>query len=138
MSKMKELNRLIHDMEETAKYYLRLVDEFKKLLSNDDETVPKPISPKSEPQREIQLEDVRAVLATKAKDGFKNEVRALLNAYGASSLSALDPKHFAAVLEEAGGIGNDEPRQSIGVCLAPLGELPTFRSGNRRYTRRAQ
>lgn len=29
MSKMKELNRLIHDMEETAKYYLRLVDEFK-------------------------------------------------------------------------------------------------------------
>lgn len=107
MSKMKELNRLIHDMEETAKYYLRLVDEFKKLLSTDDETVPEPISPKSEPQREIQLEDVRAFLAAKAKDGFKNEVRALLNAYGASSLSALDPKHFAAVLEEAGGIGND-------------------------------
>ena len=46
-------------------------------------------------------------LAIKAKDGFKNEVRALLNAYGASSLSALDPKYFATVLEEAGGIGND-------------------------------
>ena len=107
MSKMKELNRLIHDMEETAKYYLRLVDEFKKLLSNDNETVPEPISPKSESKREIQLEDVRAVLAIKAKDGFKNEVRALLNAYGASSLSALDPNYFATVLEEAGGIGND-------------------------------
>ena len=76
-------------------------------IGNDDETVPEPISLKSEPQREIQLEDVRAFLAAKAKDGFKNEVRALLNAYGASSLSALDPKHFAAVLEEAGGIGND-------------------------------
>ncbi|MFS9031135.1 hypothetical protein [Streptococcus anginosus] len=107
MSKMKELNRLIHDMEETAKYYLRLVDEFKNLLTAEDETVPKSNPPKSEPQREIQLEDVRAVLATKAKDGFKNEVRSLLNAYGASSLSALDPKHFAAVLEEARGIGND-------------------------------
>ena len=107
MSKMNELNRLIHDMEETATYYLRLVDEFKKLLSTEKETTPKPNPPKSEPQKEIQLEDVRAVLATKAKDGFKNEVRALLNAYGASSLSALDPKHFAAVLEEAGGIGND-------------------------------
>lgn len=104
---MKELNRLIRDMEETAKYYLRLVDEFKKLLSSEEETVPAPISPKSEPQREIQLKDVRAVLATKAKDGFKNEVRSLLNAYGASSLSALEPKHFAAILEEAGGIGND-------------------------------
>ncbi|HFI0450544.1 TPA: hypothetical protein ACGOY4_000513 [Streptococcus suis] len=107
MSKMKELNRLIHDMEETAKYYLRLVDEFKQLLATDGEIVTEPISQKSEPQWEIQLEDVRAILATKAKDGYKNEVRALLNAYGASSLSALDPKHFAAVLEEAGGIGND-------------------------------
>ncbi|MBO4111252.1 hypothetical protein [Streptococcus suis] len=107
MSKMKELNRLIHDMEETAKYYLRLVDEFKRLLTSGEESVPKPNHTKSESQREIQLEEVRAVLATKAKDGFKNEVRALLNAYGASSLSALDPKHFAAVLEEAGGIGND-------------------------------
>ncbi|HFH9952938.1 TPA: hypothetical protein ACGPAW_002260 [Streptococcus suis] len=107
MSKMKELNRLIHDMEETAKYYLRLVDEFKKLLTSEEETVTKHDQPKPEPQKEIQLEDVRAILATKAKDGFKNEVRSLLNAYGASSLSALDPKHFAAVLEEAGGIGND-------------------------------
>ena len=43
----------------------------------------------------------------KAKDGYKEDIRTLLNAYGASSLSALDPKHFAAVLEEAGGIGND-------------------------------
>ena len=107
MSKMKELNRLIHDMEETAKYYLRLVNEFKKLLSYEEETVTKPDQSKPESQKEIQLEDVRAVLATKAKDGFKNEVRSLLNAYGASSLSALDPKHFAAILEEAGGIGND-------------------------------
>ncbi|HEL1625618.1 TPA: hypothetical protein TXL55_001457 [Streptococcus suis] len=107
MSKMKELNRLIHDMEETAKYYLRLVDEFKKLLSSEEETVTKPDQSKPEPQKKIQLEDVRAVLATKAKDGYKEDVRALLNAYGASSLSALDPKHFAAVLEEAGGIGND-------------------------------
>ncbi|HEL2325355.1 TPA: hypothetical protein TZN96_000449 [Streptococcus suis] len=107
MSKMKELNRLIHDMEETAKYYLRLVDEFKKLLTTEEETVTKPDQPKPEPKKEIQLEDVRAVLAMKAKDGYKNEVRALLNAHGASSLSALDPKHFAAVLEEAGGFGND-------------------------------
>lgn len=53
------------------------------------------------------MEDVRAVLATKAKDGYKNEVRALLNKYGAESLSALATEHYAAVLEEAGGIGND-------------------------------
>ncbi|HEM3030223.1 hypothetical protein MKN50_06130 [Streptococcus suis] len=105
MSKMKQLNTLINDMEATAKYYLRLVDEFKQLLSTEDETSQEVIE-KPTPTKEITLEDVRAVLSTKAKDGHKEEVRALLNAYGASSLKELDPKHYTAVLEEAGGIGN--------------------------------
>ncbi|ETJ33881.1 hypothetical protein Q604_UNBC11686G0001, partial [human gut metagenome] len=73
----------------TAKYYLRLVDEFKKLLSTEEETDTISEEPKPKPQKELKLEDVRAVLATKAKDGYKNEVRALLNKYGAESLSAL-------------------------------------------------
>lgn len=106
MSKMKQLNELINEMEGTAKYYLRLVDEFRKLLSTEEETTTSE-EPKVELQKELKLEDVRAVLATKAKDGFKNEVRALLNKYRAESLSALATEHYAAVLEEAGGIGND-------------------------------
>ena len=107
MSKMKQLNELITEMEGTAKYYLRLVDEFKKLLSTEGETTSETAESKPEPQKELKLEDVRAVLATKAKDGYKNEVRALLNKYGAESLSALANEHYAAVLEEAGGIGHD-------------------------------
>lgn len=100
MSKMKQLNNLINEMESTANYYLRLVDEFKKLLSTEEET-----GSTTEEPKELKLEDVRAVLATKAKDGYKNEVRALLNKYGAESLSALATEHYVAVLEEAGGIG---------------------------------
>lgn len=107
MSKMKQLNELITEMEGTAKYHLRLVDEFKKLLSSEEETETTSEEPKLEPQKVLKLEDVRAVLATKAKDGYKNEVRALLNKYGAESLSALATEHYAAVLEEAGGIGHD-------------------------------
>lgn len=107
MSQHKQLLELITEMEGTAKYYLRLVDEFKKLLSTEEETDTISEEPKPKPQKELKLEDVRAVLATKAKDGYKNEVRALLNKYGAESLSALATKHYAAVLEEAGGIGND-------------------------------
>ncbi|VTS26139.1 hypothetical protein [Streptococcus dysgalactiae] len=106
MSKMKQLNELINEMEGTAKYYLRLVDEFRKLLSTEEETTTSE-EPNVEQQKELKLEDVRAVLATKAKDGFKNEVRALLNKYGAESLSALATEHYAVVLEEAGGIGHD-------------------------------
>lgn len=106
MSKMKQLHTLINDMEETAKYYLRLVDEFRLILATESESPKKDEGIQMSPKREISLEEVRAVLATKAKDGYKDEVRALLNAYGATSLSALDVKHYAAVLEEAGGIGN--------------------------------
>lgn len=106
MSKMKQLNELINEMEGTAKYYLRLVDEFRKLLSSEEETTTSE-EPKVEQQKELKLEDVRTVLATKAKDGFKNEVRVLLNKYGAESLSALATEHYAVVLEEAGGIGHD-------------------------------
>ena len=108
MSQHKQLLELITEMEGTAKYYLRLVDEFKKLLSIDEkETETTSEEPKAESHKELKLEDVRAVLATKAKDGYKNEMRALLNKYGAESLSALATEHYAAVLEEAGGIGHD-------------------------------
>lgn len=107
MSQHKQLLELITEMEGTAKYYLRLMDEFKKLLSTEEETTIVSEEAKPEPPKELKLEDVRAVLATKAKDGYKNKVRALLNKYGAESLSALATKHYAAVLEEAGGIGHD-------------------------------
>lgn len=103
MSKMKQLTELINEMEGTAKYYLRLVDEFRKLLSTEEENA----TSSEKQQKQLKLEDVRAVLATKAKDGYKNEVRALLNKYGAESLSALATEHYAVVLKEAGGIGHD-------------------------------
>lgn len=103
MSKMKQLTELINEMEGTAKYYLRLVDEFRKLLSTEEENA----TSSEKQQKQLKLEDVRAVLATKAKDGYKNEVRALLNKYGAKSLSALATEHYAVVLKEAGGIGHD-------------------------------
>ncbi|HEN2314337.1 TPA: hypothetical protein U4R01_001970, partial [Streptococcus agalactiae] len=46
MSKMKQLNELINEMEGTAKYYLRLVDEFKKILSTEEETTTTSKEPK--------------------------------------------------------------------------------------------
>ncbi|MFX5049717.1 hypothetical protein ABTC29_18275, partial [Acinetobacter baumannii] len=63
MSQHKQLLELITEMEGTAKYYLRLVDEFKKLLSTEEETDTISEEPKPKPQKELKLEDVRAVLA---------------------------------------------------------------------------
>lgn len=43
-------------------------------------------------------EEVRAALATKAKEGYRNEIRTLVNNYG-ENFSAVDPKHYPEIME---------------------------------------
>lgn len=107
MSQMKHIAQLIKEMEDKAKESIELghqqltfLSELKSLFS-EGETV------EEKPKPKVTKEDVRQVLADKAGKGFKAEVKALLEAYGASSLSTLAEEHYLAVLEEAGGIGND-------------------------------
>ena len=44
---------------------------------------------------------VRAVLAEKSRNGHTAEIRSLLEKYGATKLSAVDPKHYEALLKDA-------------------------------------
>ncbi len=50
----------------------------------------------------ISLEEVRAVLADKNRDGHREKVKAIIEKYGANKLTELDPKHYSKVLEEVG------------------------------------
>ena len=62
-----------------------------------------PVSAK-EPEPKIKpvtLEQVRAVLAEKSQQGLTAEVRVLLEKYGASKLSQIDPANYAALLADA-------------------------------------
>ena len=56
---------------------------------------------KEEKKPELKLEDVRAVLAEKSRAGHTAAIRTLLQKYGASKLSAVDPKHYEALLKDA-------------------------------------
>jgi len=67
-----------------------------------EEKPPKETQPKEPPA--VTETDVRKLLAGKAKEGFTAEVKELLAKYGTSMISKLDPKHYAAVIEEAEGI----------------------------------
>lgn len=109
MSQMKQLKQLIDELEQKAKATIELgnsqltiLTEIRQLFSNEPETLAKP-----SPATKVTKEEVRKVLAEKAGQGFKAEVKALLTAYGATSLSTLGEEHYVSVLEEAGGIGND-------------------------------
>ena len=57
-----------------------------------------------EKKPELKLEDVRAVLAEKSRAGHTAAIRTLLQKYGASKLSAVDPKHYEALLKDAEGL----------------------------------
>lgn len=53
-------------------------------------------------EKPITLEEVRAAMAYKSRDGHREAVKAIITKYGANNLSSLDPKHYAAALKEVG------------------------------------
>jgi len=60
-------------------------------------------APIEEPEeKQPTLEEVRAVMADKSRDGHREAVKAIITKYGANNLSSLDPKHYAAALKEVG------------------------------------
>ena len=72
-----------------------------KSAASTDATVPVPV-PVAEPETpKLSFEDVRGILADIARAGNREGVKALLEKYGASKLSALDPKCYADVLKDA-------------------------------------
>lgn len=50
------------------------------------------------------LEEVRAAMAEKNREGHREAVKGILHKYGASKLTALDPIHFAQALKDVGEI----------------------------------
>lgn len=108
MSQMKKIASLLTELEQNNRNILEITERNQKIrFEIQDLLSPKETKVEEKPAPTFTKEDVRKILATKAANGFKNEVKALLKAYGAESLSTLDEKHYGAVIEEAGGIGND-------------------------------
>ena len=54
----------------------------------------------------MKLEEVRAVLAEKSRNGYTAQIHSLLQKYGAEKLSQLDPTKYAALLADAEVLGD--------------------------------
>lgn len=67
---------------------------------------PEPVNDEPEDQapeeKQPTLEEVRAAMADKSRDGHREAVKAIITKYGANNLSSLDPKYYAAALKEVG------------------------------------
>lgn len=98
MSKMSELDTLLTELSEHSKALLDAARCIRELMSAEPaDEAPAP--------KLFTIEEVRAVLLAKRKAGFKDEVKALLNAHGAPRLTDIDPAEYSAMMEEAEAIG---------------------------------
>jgi hypothetical protein len=64
-------------------------------------TIEAPVEEATE-EKQPTLEEVRAAMADKSRDGHREAVKAIITKYGANNLSSLDPKHYAAAIKEVG------------------------------------
>ena len=62
--------------------------------------------PAPESEKALTLEEVRAILAEKSRDGFTAQIRDLLLKYGAKKLSEVDPVSYKALVADAEVLGN--------------------------------
>lgn len=99
MSKAKLLLAVAEDLRSLADSVQAVADA---MLPNEPTVDAEPTVPA--PQKELTLEEVRAVLGEKSRAGFTAEIQALLKKYGAPKLSGIDPKRYEALLKDVEGL----------------------------------
>lgn len=102
MSKMNDLAMTIEELRNAAAVITESVNWIEEQFSSPAEEEPV----KEEKKPELKLEDVRAVLAEKSRAGHTAAIRTILQKYGASKLSGVDPKHYEALLQDVEVLDN--------------------------------
>ena len=109
MGKMNELSLLITELKNCGDTLINISESLSDLFSGTGESLntekPEKDATVSK-EKTLTLEEVRAVLAEKSRNGYTAEVRALLEKYGATKLSQINPAQYPAVLAEAEVLGN--------------------------------
>lgn len=107
MSKIAEMDQTIKELRDAAAAINSAADWlYQQFSGNDEEPAPQPEETQAEPEpkKELKLEDVRKVLAERSRAGYTTQIRELLLKYGASKLSAVDPKDYEALLFDVEGL----------------------------------
>lgn len=107
MSKISDMAMTIEELRSAAIVINEAANWLAEQFSGAAEEAPaKEPAAKAEKKPELKLEDVRAVLAEKSRTGHTAAIRTLLQKYGASKLSGVDPKNYEALLKDAEVLDN--------------------------------
>lgn len=114
MSKVKLLLDVISDVRSVVDSLQAVADA---MVENEpamdatptQETVKEEKQPtkKNAAKKEYTLEDVRGILARKSQNGLTAEVKGLIEKYGGTKLSDIDPTHYADIIKDAEVFGNE-------------------------------
>ncbi len=104
MSKINEVEQTIRDLQDAASLLNDTANWLYELFSADK--VQEHNTDSAETQKQLTLEEVRAVCAEKSRAGFTAEAKSIITKHGADKLSAIKPEEYAAVLAEVEVLGN--------------------------------
>lgn len=96
MSKMSDMAATIEELRTAAAAINDVANWLAEMFSGAGD-----VEPAAPAEPVLTLEQVRAVLAEKSRNGHTAEIRALLQKHGATKLSLVDPAHYKALLAEA-------------------------------------
>ncbi|WP_444707335.1 hypothetical protein ACT26D_03030 [Megasphaera elsdenii] len=97
-----KLTELASELENCGKALLRIASA---MQAPQDEQ-PAESEKKEYAKQPLALEDVRKVAADKARQGFTDEVRSLIQKHGANNLSSVDAAQYSTLLKELEAIGH--------------------------------
>lgn len=107
MGKMSELDLTVKELRSAAESLKSVANSLVSLfIKTEPQASEVPDATEITKPKSITLEQVRAVLAEKSRNGHTADVRELLEKHGATKLSEIDPVNYPALLVDAEGIGN--------------------------------
>ena len=106
MTEKTELSMAIEQLRNSAHQILAVADwlEGSGCFAKSPKAPEKIPSAPQEPA--LTLEDVRAILAAKSRDGFTAQIRELLRKYDAGKLSEVDPSNYKSLVADAEALGD--------------------------------
>lgn len=101
MSKMSEMEATIRELRGIASSINDIANWLTDAFGSTDGAEAAPT-----PEKTYSLEEVRAILAEKSRDGFTAQIRDLLQKYGATKLSEVNPARYRDLVADAEVLGN--------------------------------
>ena len=101
---LEELRRNTNKLSEILSTVSDIITSINKIVGTIESAFSSSLENTKEIKKSVTLEEVRAVLAEKSREGKTTEVKELLTKFGVNKLSELDASKYDELLKETEGI----------------------------------